>query len=224
MSMILIFNDIEKIIDCIKSAMRYVVWALSFPTLDIVPCDGLLPTCTIYWTNINLPPIGSHVIYIKAIALEMLMKVIITWHLELTHLTHWGRVTHICVGNLTIIGSDNGLSPSRRQAIIWTNAGILLIGPLGTNFSEVLIGIQTFAFKKMHLKMSSAKWRPFCLGLNVLKSHPHPQGTTSWQLKAFKCFVRGKPFGTKSNSYYTICKVTTLRSNIFLSIANFIRK
>ena len=69
---------------------------------------------------------------------------------------------------LTIIGSDNGLSPGRRQPIIWTSAGILLIGPLGTNFSEILIGIQTFLFKKMHLKMSSAKWRPSCLGLNVL--------------------------------------------------------
>ena len=76
-------------------------------------------------------------------------------------LTHWGRATHICVGKLTIIGSGNGLSPGRRQAIIWTNAGILLIGPLGTNFREIFIGIQTFSFKKMHLKMSSAKWRLF---------------------------------------------------------------
>ena len=59
-------------------------------------------------------------------------------------LTHWGRVTHICVSKLTTIGSDNGLSPGRRQAIIWTNAGILLIGPLGTNFSENLIEIYTF--------------------------------------------------------------------------------
>ena len=59
-------------------------------------------------------------------------------------LTHWGRVTHICVGKLTIIGSDNGLAPGRHQTIIWTNDGILLIGPLGTNFSEILIGIQTF--------------------------------------------------------------------------------
>ena len=83
-------------------------------------------------------------------------------------LTHWGRVTHICVGKLTNIDSDNGLSPGRRQAIIWTKAGILLIGPLGTNFSEFLIIIHTFSFNKMHLKMSSAKWRPFCLGLNVL--------------------------------------------------------
>ena len=86
-------------------------------------------------------------------------------------LTHWGRVTYICVGKLTIIGSDNGLSPGWRQAIIWTNAGILLIEPLGTNFSEILIGIQTFSFTKMRLKMSSAKWRLFCLGLNVLKEH-----------------------------------------------------
>ena len=76
-------------------------------------------------------------------------------------------MTHICVIKLTIIGSDNGLSPGRHQAIIWTNAGVLLIGPLGTKFSEILIGIQPFSFRKMHLKMTSAKWRPICLGLNV---------------------------------------------------------
>ena len=83
-------------------------------------------------------------------------------------LTHWGRVTHICVGKLTIIGSDNGLSPGRRQAIIWTNAEILLIRTLETNFSEILSAIHTFSFKKMHLKMSSAKCRLFRLGLNEL--------------------------------------------------------
>ena len=66
--------------------------------------------------------------------------------------THWGRVTHICVDNLTIIGSDNCLSPGRRQAITWTNVGILLIGPLGTNFGEMLIEIHPFSFKKIHLK------------------------------------------------------------------------
>ena len=88
---------------------------------------------------------------------------------SMLRLTHWGRVTHICVSKLNIIASDNGLSPGRRQAIIWTDAGILLIGPLGANFSEISIGIQTCSFKKMHLKMSSAKGRLFCLGLNVLK-------------------------------------------------------
>ena len=83
-------------------------------------------------------------------------------------LTHWGSVTHICVGNLTIIVSDNGLSPGRGQAIIWTNAGILLFGPLGTNFREITIEILACPFKKMRLKVSSAKWWPSCFGLNVL--------------------------------------------------------
>ena len=90
-------------------------------------------------------------------------------------LTHWGLVTHICVSKLTIIGSDNSLSPGRRQAIIWTNAGLLLIEPLGTNFSEILIEIWTFSFKKMHFKVSSVKRQPFCLGLNVLKTPLVPE-------------------------------------------------
>ena len=81
-------------------------------------------------------------------------------------LTHWGRVRHICVSKITIIGSDKGLSPGWRQAIIWNSAGILLIRPLGTNFSEILIGVKTFSFTNKELKMSSAKWCPFCLGLN----------------------------------------------------------
>ena len=92
------------------------------------------------------------------------------WSICINHvyLTHWGRVTHICIGNLTIIGSDNGLSLGRRQAITWTNVWILVIGPLGTNFSEVLIEIFTFSFKKIHLKMSSRKMsaifsRPQCV-------------------------------------------------------------
>ena len=85
----------------------------------------------------------------------------IDWLHHAVRLNHWGRVAHICVSKLTIIGSDNGLSPGRRQAIIWTNAGILLIRILGTNFSEIPGKINSFSFKKMHLKMSSAKGRLF---------------------------------------------------------------
>ena len=87
----------------------------------------------------------------------------------MSSLTHWGRVMHICISKLTIIGLDNGLSPGRRQAIIWTNVGISLIRTLGTNFSEILGEIHSFSFSKMHLKMSSAKWHLFGLGLNELK-------------------------------------------------------
>ena len=74
-------------------------------------------------------------------------------------------VPHICriyaSVNRVSIGSDNGLSPIRRQAIIWTNAGLLLIGLLGTNFNEILIKLQNFSFTRLHLKISSAKWWPF---------------------------------------------------------------
>ena len=77
-------------------------------------------------------------------------------------------MTHICVGKLTIIGSDNDLSPDRRQAIISTNAGILLNGPQRTIFSVILFGIQAFSVNKMHLKMSSGPSRPQCVNAKVI--------------------------------------------------------
>ena len=110
-------------------------------------------------------------------------------------LTHWGRMTHICVSTLTIIGWDNGLSPDRRQAIIWTNAAILLIGPLGTNLSEILIEIVTFSFKTMRLKVSSVKRRPFCLGLHALTTHPRKR-MPCWPLTLTPHHYHIKPFTT----------------------------
>ena len=95
------------------------------------------------------------------------LLIIKSWYF-LPLMTHWGWVTQICVSKLTIIGSDNGLSPGRRQAIIWTNDIILLIRTFRTHISEIVNEIHTFSFKKMHFKMSSGKWRPSCLGLNVL--------------------------------------------------------
>ena len=78
-------------------------------------------------------------------------------------LTDWGRVTHKCVGKLAVIGSEDGLSPGQRQAIIQTNDGILLIEPLGTNSSEIWSEIHTFWLKKINDKFSvnsslSTKW------------------------------------------------------------------
>ena len=71
--------------------------------------------------------------YLRTISQEMLHISILDMSLKIICLTHWGRVTHICVSKLSITGSDNGLSPGRRQAIIWTNAGILLIEPWEQN-------------------------------------------------------------------------------------------
>ena len=137
-------------------------------------------------------------------------------------------MTHICVSKLTIIGSDNGLSPGRRQAIIQTNAGISLIGPLGTNFSDILIGIQTCSFKKTHLKMSSAKWRSFCLGLNVLKLATNHSPVTvicvvllghlmhrTTNIYVFEDFVAGVKFLTNTNLIKLYASYSTLQGLLY---------
>ena len=73
-------------------------------------------------------------------------------------------MAYICVSKLATIGSDNVLSPGRRQAIIWTNAGILLIGSVGTNFGEILIGIYKVtlknAFENVVTKLAAILARP----------------------------------------------------------------
>ena len=96
--------------------------------------------------------------------------------------------------NWVSIGSNNGLSPDRRQAIIWTNAGILLIGRLGTNFIEILIEIHTFSSEKMHLKMSSGKWRPFCPGGD--------------ELTLYDCQCEGCSSGSVPSAKFVACMCT----------------
>ena len=89
-------------------------------------------------------------------------KLLIKWLLKRDTLTHWGRVTHICISKLPAIGSDNILLPGQRQAIIWTNAWTLLIGPLWPklqwNFNcNSNIFIQENAFESVVCEMA-AMW------------------------------------------------------------------
>ena len=74
-------------------------------------------------------------------------------------LTHWGRVMHICFSKkktfvqimaFCLIGASHYLNQC------WN----IVIGPVGTNFSEILIGIHILSFKKMYLKMLSGKLEP----------------------------------------------------------------
>ena len=137
---------------------------------EILPCSEcqrilLLILISQHWFRKWLGAIRQQAITWTGVYQDLRPHISAAGHSELTQirLTHWGR------GKLKIIGSDNGLSPGRRQAIIWTDTRILSIRPLATNLNEISIGIQTFSLKKMYLKMSSAKWRPFCLGLNLLK-------------------------------------------------------
>ena len=110
-------------------------------------------------------------------------------------LTHWSGVTHICVSKLSTIGSDNGLSPGRRQAIIWNNARILLMGHLGTKI-QWNVNRNSNIFKKMRLKMPSGKRRPFCLGLNVLKGNHYHKF----------CAMRFSYFLSRMSEFYHIIK------------------
>ena len=89
---------------------------------------------------------------------------------------------HINVSKLTIIGSDNGLSPGRRQVIIWTNAGISLIGPLGTNVSEILVKIYTFSFQKNAFENSVRKMTAIL---------PWPQCVNMWSASYLTCHQVG---------------------------------
>ena len=96
----------------------------------------------------------------------MICILFFTWFI--TWLTHWGRVRYICIRKVIIIGSDNDLSPGWCQAIIWTNAGILLIEPLGNKLQWNLnqnfyFFIQENAFEHVVWKMATIVSQPQCV-------------------------------------------------------------
>ena len=125
----------------------------------------LTEDCTLFSAEIScnwlprLPTLAWQLLIVKRAPVIRIWVIITNTQFWVWISTHWGRVTHLCVGDIAIIGSDNSWSPIRRQAILKTNAGILLIVPQGTNFSDILNEIHTFSFIKMHLNGSSATWR-----------------------------------------------------------------
>ena len=118
---------------------------------------------------------------------------------------------YICVSKLNIIGSDNGLLPGQHKAIIWTKAGLLLIGPLRTNISEILIGIYTVSFSKMHLKILSGNWQPSCLNLSVLNGNT----IMKYALHVIQWYLNSNPFGNLCNSTQSILPI---HWNIYISL------
>ena len=124
-------------------------------------------------------------------------------------LTHQGQVLHICINKLeTIIGLDNSLLLVQHQAIIWrTNADIFVNWMLGNKPRRNLNQSMLIEVKKMHLKMMTATWRPFCFCLMcqpepvLWRNHPvcivkvwftwwhHKKGTFSMLL----AFCEGNP-------------------------------
>ena len=117
----------------------------------------------------------------------------ITGNFHLALLTHWGQVVHTCVSKPTIIGRDNGLSPGRRQAIIWTNTGIMLIVSVGTNSGEILIKILTVSLKKKRFK------RVVCEVVTILTTLSVPCVHEWWVFWTRLPFVSGRMITLSSN-------------------------
>ena len=134
---------------------------------------------------------------------------------------------HICVGNLAINGSDYGLSPGRCRAIILTSAGILLIGPLGTNFREILIEILKFsfinAFESIVCEMAAILSRSQYVNkrcsvsiITLRRLHfkfPCITFTFTTLISVFDCFIGLAPMNPDSN-----IKNTRMNGNLLYSI------
>ena len=119
-------------------------------------------------------------------------------------------MTHIWISKLTWICSEYGLLHGWHEAIVWTNALILLSGTLWTNICEILIEMYTFSLKKMHFKMLSGKWCQFCLGLKVLSY------CSSCTIKSFRyCTIYPKQLCTGM-----ICICTSQHIELFSDLNN----
>ena len=129
--------------------------------------------------------------------LSIVSTEIIVFHSVLWVLSsRWGRVTHICVSDLPDIGSDNGLSPGRRQAIIWTTAGLLLIWTLGTNT------VKSYA-KSIHFHSRKCVWK------SRLRNGVHLS-----QPQCVRVPVMPRPL-TSRNHCVSLIKVITTKKRIY---------
>ena len=117
-----------------------------------------------------------------------------------TELTHWGRVTHICVGKLTIIGSDNGVAwtaPSHYLNQCWIIVNWTLRNKLQWNLNRNShIFIQENAFESVVCETAAILSQPQCVNC------PPPLSGLAFHVKATII-----PLFIGSNTFQ-ICDVT----------------
>ena len=118
---------------------------------------------------------------------------------------------HICIGNVTTIVSNNGLSPNWHQGNIWTNAEILLIGPLGTNLSEILIQIHSFSFiENVVRKMVAILFWPQCVQKVIDFTACCPDDIMTQKPLLYQCFIVREIHWSLSKSTHTEQKCRVL--------------
>ena len=102
----------------------------------------------------------------------------------LPDLTHWGRVTHICVVKLTIIASDNGLSPPSYKPII---SGYSTINTKTVNTLRPRHNGRHFAddiFKCIFLNENV--WIPIKISMNCVPKGPIDNNPALVQIMAWR--------------------------------------
>ena len=147
----------------LSAILNDVIWSTKVIQNHAIPSDYLKKVCLL---QVSIDSSGNCVWTSAGTLMSQFMSRIYTGP-TLEELTHWDRVTHMFVSKLTITGPYKGFPPGRCQAIIWTRAGIMLIGPLGTirwNLTQNwYIFIQGNAFKNVDRKLAVIWPRPHCV-------------------------------------------------------------
>ena len=167
---ILIYKKVQTV-----NVVTWIIWwSYSSIVLDLYVIAPLRFWCLFGFTNrilelqLNIL-VYRRRLYILRCNLDMLSGFLIPtnhWTLESFVPDHRARVMHICGSKLVHHCFQIMGAPAQRHAIIWTNIGLLLIGPLVTKFCEHWIKIQQFLYEERYFKMPSVKWRHFRLVLN----------------------------------------------------------
>ena len=116
--------------------------------------DGKCQHIFIFWKQFSIEGVDILVIFLQYRCCHS-VNTLHSLRQHDTYMCQWTRAPLVQIMAHHLLGC---------QAIIWTNDDLLSIG---TNFNEILFTILTFSFKKILLRVSSSKWQPFCLGLNV---------------------------------------------------------
>ena len=159
-----------------KNAFENIVWKISsiLARPQFVNVSGIM--CRSIDIGLSMQevkyPVDGYVIASHTILwyhyLSMLKKLFFFSCLQLNVLTHWGRVTHICISKITIIGSDNGLSPwtapSHYLNQCWNIVNWTLGNKLQWNLNRNLyIFIQENPLENVVWKMAAILSRPQCV-------------------------------------------------------------
>ena len=128
-------------------------------------------------------------------------------------LTHLPLMPHMCVGDGSELIQIMACRLVGAQPLSEPMLEYLLIGPLGTTFSEIRIKIQNFSFIKMPLKISSAKWWSFRSGgdelRNLVIGRPACASDGIYEDAYLNLFICPRYLGQRVEMITAVCPITS---------------